>query len=220
MNTTIILRIAFSVACVMFCFGCGANNGTVETASQEPPAGSEPGGLSKGEVGNSEESNVNPTNSETIESFYTDLSASKCKTTESNEEEGWIVQECPGVGGFKLEVSEGDLRQTINVISPSGKRSELEFWSNVSSGFSTIGEKAEWRVLKTGNKVAPFALITRYNVSENPEKPEKTTSYLVVTKITPDSSCIVEIIKPIPNANDKARVSADSASNKPCLKSK
>ena len=112
------------------------------------------------------------------------------------------------------------MQQTIDVISPSGKKSELNFTSIVSSGFSALGEKAEWRVKKVDEKVTPFALIARYNVSENPDNAEKTTSYLVVTKISGDTSCIVEIIKPVADANEIARDSADNSANKPCLKAK
>lgn len=159
-------------------------------------------------------------NSNGIESIYTDLNANKCKTIESNEDEGWIKQECPGVGIYKLELTEGDLRQTINVVSTSGDKWELDFPANVSSAFSVFGEKAEWRVKKIDEKPTPIALITRYNVAENPDKPEKNTSYLVVTKFSGEFVCITDIVKPIPNANEKARVLADNSADTPCLQTK
>ena len=62
-----------------------------------------------------------------------------------------------------------------------------------------------------------YGLIIRYNASENPEKPEKTTSYLVVTKITKDTACITDIVKPSKDQNETARKLADEAANKPCL---
>lgn len=214
--TLILLYFAFFLACAAE----KTNNANPGNESVGKAAANE--GSSNSPVANVNSVAIeNPTNrADKIESIYSDLAAAKCKTLESNEEEEWIVQECPGVAGYKLEVSEGDLRQTINIISPKGKKSELDFWSNVSSGFSELGDKAEWRVKKDGEKLTPFALITRYNVSENPDKPEKTTSYLVVTKISGESSCIVEIIKPIAEANEKARISADSSANKPCLERK
>lgn len=151
-------------------------------------------------------------------SVYTDLKAEKCKTVESNPDEGGSYRgECPGVGGYKLEVLEGDIRQSINVISPTGEKSELNFWSTVSSGFSAVGEKAEWRVAGKGKKAKPYSLIVRYNASENPEKPEKTTSYLVVVKIDGVSACITDIVKPSKDQNLSARKLADEAANKPCL---
>jgi hypothetical protein len=151
-------------------------------------------------------------------SIYTDLAAAKCKTVESSSEEGGsYVGECKGVGGFKLEVLEGDIRQSINIIFPNGKKSELDFWTNVSSAFSSVGAKAEWRVKGKGKNAKPYALIVRYNASENPDKPEITTSYLVVTKITKDSACITDVFKPSNDQNKKAQKAADESVNKPCI---
>lgn len=150
-------------------------------------------------------------------SLYTDLASEKCKTVESSSEEGGsYVGECKGVGGFKLEVLEGDIRQSINVIFPSGKKSELDFWTKVSSAFSSVGAKAEWRVGGKGKKVKPYALIVRYNASENTEKPEITTSYLAVIKIGKSSACVTDVIKPSANQNAKAQKAADASANKPC----
>lgn len=154
---------------------------------------------------------------EKIESIYTDLASEKCKTLESNPDEGGSYRgECVGVSGYKLEVLEGDLRQTINVVKPDGKKSELELWNKVSSGFSALGDKAEWRVVRKGEDVKPFALIVRYNASENHEKPEQTTSYLVIVKIAKDSACVTDVVKPGKNQNEKARELADASAKKPC----
>lgn len=169
---------------------------------------------------NAAEYNNSAAKSGEIESIYTDLAAEKCKTTSSNEEEAWSVQECPGIGIYKLEVTEGDLRQSINVIATSGDKWELDFPQNVSNAFSSFGDKAEWRVKKTGGKITPIALITRYNVNADPENPEKITSYLVVTKFENEFVCITDIVKPVANANEKARESADKSAGKPCLQAK
>ena len=164
------------------------------------------------------ENNNSAAKSGEIESIYTDLAAEKCKTISSNEEEGgWSVQECPGIGIYKLEVTEGDLRQSINIKSTSGDKWELDFPANVSNAFSSFGDKAEWRVKKTDGKITPIALITRYNAAENPENPEKLTSYLVVAKFEGEFVCITDIVKPMPNANESARELADKSAAKPCL---
>ncbi len=153
-----------------------------------------------------------------IETIYTDLDEKKCKTIKSSEEEEWIIQECPGVAGYKLEVIEGDLRQSINVIAPSGGKYQLDFQSNVSMAFSYLGKKAEWRVKRQGGKIIPVGLITRFNASEDPEDSKKITSYLVVTKFDGEFICVTDVVKPIRNANVKARQLADVAPTKPCLK--
>ena len=155
---------------------------------------------------------------QTKTSVYTDLAAKKCKTLESNPDEGGSYRgECRGVGGIKLEVLEGDIRQSVNVIFPSGKKSELDLWSNVSSAFSSVGEKAEWRVTGKGKNAKPIALIVRFNASENTEKPEINTSYLVVVKIGKNSACITDIVKPSKDQNLSARKLADESADKSCL---
>lgn len=152
------------------------------------------------------------------ESVYTDLMMEKCKTIEQTDDEGGSYRgECAGVGGYKLEVLEGDLRQSINVVAPNGKKFNLDLWTNVSGAFSAVGERAEWRVTRSGKKITPTALIVRYNASENPEKPEQNTSYLVVVKITKNSACVTDVVKPtVTNQNVKARQLADSSANKSC----
>ena len=145
-------------------------------------------------------------------SVYTSTSTKACKTIESSAKEaGYYRGRCPGVGGYRLELIEGDLRQSLNVITPAKKKSELNFWQ-YNGSFSSIGEKVEWRLMKG----VPVALIARFNVS-NPDNAEKTTSFLVVSKIGKKESCVVEIIDPAAKQNEKARRSADGASAKQCL---
>jgi hypothetical protein len=157
-----------------------------------------------------------PASAATIDSVYTELSGPNCKALEENATEGWAKGRCRGTAGYMLDWSEGDLRQTLNVIDPKGRDFPLELWSTVASGFSSLGDKAEWRVKKVGKQASPIALIVRYNVSEDPEKPEKTTSYLTVSKITADEVCVTDVVKPGSDANTKARELADAAASKPC----
>lgn len=160
-----------------------------------------------------------PASAANIDSVYTELSGPNCKALEENATEGWAKGRCRGTAGYMLDWSEGDLRQTLNVIDPKGRDFPLELWSTVASGFSSLGDKAEWRVKKVGKKVSPIALIVRYNVSEDPEKPEKTTSYLTVSKITADEVCVTDVVKPGSDANQQARDLADIATSKQCKSS-
>jgi hypothetical protein len=146
-----------------------------------------------------------------IKSLYTGLTAKDCKATSVPVEDGYTGI-CPGVAGYTLELLEGDSRQTVNVMAPDKKKHELEFWSNVSSGFSSLGAKAEWRMK---GKV-PVALIMRYNASENPDDSSKITSYLVVVKISKTDVCIIDIIKPSKTQNIEARKLADTPSKRIC----
>jgi hypothetical protein len=60
-------------------------------------------------------------------------------------------------------------------------------------------------------------LIVRFNASEDPEQPDKLTSYLAVSKITSDAVCVTAKIQPGASANENARRAADEAAAKPCL---
>ncbi len=202
---------------ISFLVGCPSaanvqNSPAANAASNQTGSGSAP---NKNTVSTEEKPKPADTAAK-IETVYVDLTGNKCKTTDSNEEEGWSVQLCEGVGGYKLEVTDGDLRQTINVIAPNGKKSELDFQANVSGAFSAIGDKAEWRVEKKDGKVVPIAMIVRLNANDKKDE-TKTNSYLVVSKITPERSCITDVVKPIANANEEARKLADSSANKPCM---
>lgn len=147
-----------------------------------------------------------------LQSVYTDLDDKHCRTLESNPDEaGWYRGLCPGVGGYKLELTEGDLRQSITVVSPAKKRFELDF-NRVSPAFSYTGQKAEWRVQGKN----PVALIVRFNASTSSEHPEKEISYLIVSKITRNQACITDVVAPSANQNAEARRLADIASTKPC----
>lgn len=152
------------------------------------------------------------------QSLYTTLDTARCRTLESNPSEaGYYLGQCPGVAGYKLLLEEGDIRQNITVVTPRGRKQSLDLWSVIGSSFSFVGQKAEWRVRKSGGKVVPVALIVRYNLS-NPEDSAKGTSYLTVSKITANKICVTHKIPPGANANEEARRAADGAASRPCLK--
>lgn len=144
-------------------------------------------------------------------SVYTSTRSSACKTIRSNPDEaGSYEGECTGVGGYKVRLLEGDLRQSINILTPAKKTFELDFW-RFHSQFSSIGEKIEWRT-KAG---VPVALVARYHVA-NAEDSSKTISYLMVSKISKTESCVTDVVEPMTKQNEEARKLADLASTKPC----
>ena len=154
---------------------------------------------------------ISPVASGQMRSIYTGLTDKDCRTSGVPVEDGYSGI-CPGVAGYTLELLEGDLRQTVNVITPDKKKYELELWSNVSSGFSSLGAKAEWRM----KGKLPVALIMRYNASDNPEDASRITSYLVVVKISKTDVCIVDILKPSKTQNIEARNIADNPAKRVC----
>ena len=148
-------------------------------------------------------------------SVYTSLEEKQCRTIKSamDGDDGYEAR-CRGTAGYSLLLSEGDLRQNITVVTPQGTKHSLDLWDVISGGFSSVGPKAEWRIAKQ----KPAGLIIRYNASEDPDQPNKLTSYLAVTKITATEICVTDKIPPGARANEDARRAADESANKPCLK--
>lgn len=154
-----------------------------------------------------------------MESVYTDLSPTACKTVKEDKETGGSVQKCPGIEGYELMVEDDDARQSVTVLTPDGKRHPLDYWQVVTTAFSSVGDKAEWRVKRdAGGKAKPVALIVRVNANENPEASTEKTSYLAVAKITPEKICVTEKVKNGAQMNEEARRAADASADKPCLK--
>ncbi|MBA2731855.1 MAG: hypothetical protein H0U54_03065 [Acidobacteria bacterium] len=146
-------------------------------------------------------------------SVYSSLSG--CKLVKTGRD--WSVKACRGVGGYNLQLEYDDSRESITVYGPDRTAHKLNLWQVVSGGFSSIGQKAEWRVTTKNGKTVPMALIVRFIASENPEDSSKTTSYLVVAKITPQKICVVEKVAPGATANEDARRAADASADKPCM---
>jgi hypothetical protein len=152
-----------------------------------------------------------------LQSVYTSLGASGCKTISTHEEGAQSTQRCAGVGGYGLLVEDFDSRMDVTVVAPGGKKYDLKYGEVITTGFSGVGERAEWRVRRQGKRVVPVALIVRLNASEDGAHPEKTTSYLVVARITPGQICVTDRIAPAANANEEARRAADTAASRPCI---
>jgi hypothetical protein len=148
-----------------------------------------------------------------VTSVYSSLSG--CKLVKTGRD--WSVQACRGVGGYNLQLEYDDSRESITVFTPDRQKHPLNLWSVVSSGFSSVGQKAEWRVTTKNGKQVPIALIVRFGASENPEDSSKVTSYLVVAKITPQKICVTDKITPSATANEEARRAADASADKPCM---
>lgn len=148
-----------------------------------------------------------------VTSVYSSLSG--CKLVKTGHD--WSVQACRGVSGYNLQLEYDDARESITVFGPDRKAHPLNLWQVVSNGFSSVGQKAEWRVTTKNGKQVPIALIVRFSASENPEDSTKSTSYLVVAKITPQKICVTDKIAPSATANEEARRAADASADKPCM---
>jgi hypothetical protein len=153
-----------------------------------------------------------------ITSIYTDLTGSKCKLVQEDKETGSSLQKCPGVGGFHLLVADDDARQSVTIVDAYQKEHPLDYWNVITRSFSSLGKKAEWRVVKHAGKIKPIALIVRVNVSEQVDLnlPHK-TSFLVVAKISPEVICVTHKVPPAADANAQARRFADVSMQMQCL---
>jgi hypothetical protein len=150
-----------------------------------------------------------------IDSIYTDIAGAACANIAVDEEAG-ATQRCPGIAGYSLLVEDDDARMSITVVAPSGEQRPLDFWQVVTMAFSTLGDKAEWRVKRQNGNLVPIALIVRVNANEG-GNPDVTTSYLAVAKVTPQAACVTDRIAPSADMNLQARLAADAAAQKPCL---
>ncbi|HEX8429954.1 MAG TPA: hypothetical protein VF625_01660 [Longimicrobium sp.] len=144
-------------------------------------------------------------------SVYTSLES--CRLVRTDEETGGTTQRCPGVGGHALEVTDFDARVSVDVITPDRRRHRLSYPGVITSNFSSLGPRAEWRL--RGSR--PFALIVRVNAFENPERPSERTSYLAVARVSPGRICVTDRIRPSADANARARRAADRSAGRPCL---
>jgi hypothetical protein len=151
-----------------------------------------------------------------IDSVYTHIAGATCATIAVDAETGATTQRCPGIAGYALLVEDDDARMSIVVVAPDGGQYPLEFWQVITTAFSRLGEKAEWRVKRQGGRLVPIALIVRVNANEAGD-PDVTTSYLAVAKIAPQASCVIDRIAPAADMNRRARLAADAAAEKPCL---
>lgn len=152
-----------------------------------------------------------------VESIYTDLIPGTCKTIQIDKETGGSAQSCPGPAGYNLLVADDDSRESITVVAPDGKEHPLEFWRVITTAFSSVGNKAEWRIVRKKNNISLLALIVRVNANEDVDHPNRVRSYLAVAKITPQQICVTDKIGPSAKANEEARRAADTSLSKPCL---
>lgn len=150
-----------------------------------------------------------------MHSVYSSTAERDCTVVETDPETRDSRSICGGPEGYRLAVLDGDARMSIDVIDSRGREHALDLWSVVSTAFSSIGERVEWRY--ANNSGAPTALIIRFNAQDNPEVPEHTTSYLVVVALAASRPCVIAKIAPGSAQNERARDSAERASQARCL---
>ncbi|MEA1072736.1 hypothetical protein [Sphingomonas sp. LY160] len=142
-------------------------------------------------------------------SSFAKLDAANCRVVRENREEaGYVLRRCGGPGGYALEVSESDLRQGIEVVAPSGAKTDIKLNELVAKGaFSTLGSTAEWR---GADSARPETLTFRLGVADGSAPSRPDSSKLVVARLQP-TPCIVAVIEPGPTQSEQARKAADGS---------
>lgn len=150
------------------------------------------------------------------ETAYTSLENKSCKVETPPEDEEPSVAICPGVMGYALKVSFADARENLAVIDPSGGEHDLRLPELISAGFSTLGPRAEWRMLAAGGAKVPAALIVVFSAQAEDGSMKE---YRAVSKISPEGICLVAVIPPHSEQHGHAREAADKAAASKCLES-
>jgi hypothetical protein len=148
-------------------------------------------------------------------SVFTPIADAKCRTMESNiEEGGYVRQRCQGPSGYGFEIVESDLRQSMVIIPPGGtKPFDLPLSAVVANGaFNHLGQTLEWRG-PSGKELE--TLTVRVNVSRADTAQPEISNLAIIRLSAP--ACIVAIVPPGVGQSGKARAIAD-ARLPPCLK--
>jgi len=133
-----------------------------------------------------------------------------CKLVRSAPEEaGFRQSECAGQGGWRLLLTQADLRDDLTLLALDGGRHDLGLPAIAGGGFSSLGDSAEWRGTVQDGGFVPDRLILRQSVMEGADAQAAETSYLVVVRLS-DTPCVLVRILPGPGQNDRARDAADS----------
>jgi hypothetical protein len=145
---------------------------------------------------------------EDFTSQYTSTKNCKKLRVSKAAEGDWAVRACPGIGGYRVAVSEDDLRTTVSIGRTLKAADDEPAASQRFGPFNYIGDRMEWRSVKGK---PPFAAILRWMIADNEalDKNSRPTSVpvLVVIKLPPGPVCHVAYIdaKSNPDANALAR---------------
>jgi len=157
------------------------------------------------------EEKTSPLNS----SSYTSIEERDCTTLDSDNIGS--VQECESFENIGVKVVVGDSRESI-ILTRKEREYDLELLSTFKNIFSSFGSTLEWRHELINSKNIK-GLIIPLNMSDDSENLDKTSTYLVVAKITTDKICVVAKIAPQKEQDEIAREILDTDEGLPCLKS-
>jgi hypothetical protein len=110
------------------------------------------------------------------ESVYTKLDMKTCVAMEAQEQGGrWS---CPGWGGYPVEISEGDLRQSL-FFGHLGDWSKKQHWESFGP-FNHVGATFEWIVEGKTAKAAIARLLIENSNEDTGEADDKSRGQVLV----------------------------------------
>lgn len=145
-------------------------------------------------------------------SRYTSLEPPHCREHAPDPEDpvDGGSRTCPGAAGWSLNIDTGDDRDFVTVVPRRAARGfDLRLTDVVTSAFSWVGPRAEWRM--RGRRPEPYALIFR--LGHQREDGVGNTSVLVVSRL--DLRCVTAVVPAGRLQNEIARRAADRPG--PCL---
>lgn len=144
-------------------------------------------------------------------SAYSDLHGKHCQTIDTTAHGASRL--CRGVAGYALVVYDNDDRSSVDIVAPDNSLYPLSYWDVVTPGYSTVGQKAEWRMETRKGKRVPTALMVRLSKLD----PRSPGEMIAVARIYPDGACVVfrgDLVEPAIEAAAR-RAAIDPASK--CL---
>lgn len=150
---------------------------------------------------------------EMVSSVYSSAAEKDCAKVESSKpgEGEWVVQICPGAGGYFIRLAVDDLRTTVSAGTTLAAAAKEPAATQGFRTFNRVHDTIEWRGVKGE---APFAFIQRWRLND-PMKFEDArgvVSLLVVTRLPPGPTChaaYVDVKANPANANELARKAAE-----------
>lgn len=122
----------------------------------------------------------------------------------------FLTQECPGLGGYQVMISGGDLRYPMSLVF-GGKEIKL---TNLGGFHQAYGE-VTWLYTRVGGQVIYKSLIHRVDYND-PDK-EEALRMLVITKLDKENTCAVATVQEAPDMEEQARALAEKADSLSCL---
>jgi hypothetical protein len=146
-------------------------------------------------------------------SVYGSTADKACKKVESSKpgEGEWVVQTCPGAGGYVIRLAVDDLRTTVSAGTSLAAAAKEPAATQGFRTFNRVHDTVEWRGVKGE---PPFAFIQRWRLND-PMRFEDAlgvVSLLVVTRLPPGPVChaaYVDVKANADKANELARKAAE-----------